>query len=208
MRRKHRSLLYAIVGLVVLAAATSGHAQAHRMAVFVQSAATVPTTDLEILRNYAGQRCAMITGAQVCSQGHLMQAQRATEVFIGNGVTMDGMRRLAAELGADYVVILRVVRWENQISYRPERSLLLLSATSFLNTTLQLLITPIGLLFGMEKQATVGLFATVFTAAGDVRFTTAVTQSDRPVLSLLTADPVEAAKAAINDILYQIAVAL
>lgn len=208
MRRKHRSLLYAIVGMVVLAVATSGFAQAHRIAVFVQSAATVPTTDLEILRNYAAQRCAMITGAQVCSQGQLMQAQRATDVYIGNGMTVDGMRRLVAHLGADYVVILRVVRWESQISYRPERSLLLLSATSFLNTTLQLLISPIGLLFGMEKQATVSLFATVFTAGGDVRFTTTATSSDRPFLSLLTADPVEAAKGAINDILYQIAVAL
>ncbi len=194
--------------MVVLVVSMHGVAQPRKLAVFVQSAAAVPTAELEILRNYAAQRCAMMTGVQVCSQGELMQAQRATGAYMGNGITVDGMRRLTTTLGVDYMVVLRVVRWDRKISYRPERSLLLLSATSFLNTTWQILISPVGLLFGMEKQATVSLFATVFGAQGDVRFTTSSTHEDRPLFSLLTADPLEAAKAAVDDILYQIAVAL
>jgi hypothetical protein len=105
-------------------------------------------------------------------------------------------------------VILRVVRWETKLSYRPERSLLLLAATSFLDTSIQILISPLGLFLGIEKEATVGIFATVFSPQGDVEFTTTVTFTDRPLFSLLTADPVEAAKGAIDMALYQLAVAL
>jgi hypothetical protein len=61
---------------------------------------------------------------------------------------------------------------------------------------------------GIEKEATVALFATVFSSQGDVEFSTTVTYKDHPLLSLLTADPVEAAKGAIDSALYQLAVAL
>jgi len=197
-----------VVAVMVVAVALGAAAQRQKLAVFVQAAAPVPANDLELLKNYAAQRCAIIASAEVCSQGELMYAQRITNTYIGNSITVDGMRRLAQTLGADQIIILRFVRWENRISYKPERSLLLLGATSFLDPSLQLLISPLGLLFGIEKEATVGLFATVFSPLGDVRFTTTVTYADRPLLSLLTADPVEAAKGAIDAALYQLAVAL
>jgi hypothetical protein len=54
----------------------------------------------------------------------------------------------------------------------------------------------------------VGLFVSVFSPAGDIEFTTSVTCEDRPLFSLVTADPVEAAKEAIDAALYQVAVAL
>ena len=206
--RAHGRLSLAIVGAIVCIAAMGCYGQGQKLAVFVQSAAAVPTADLELIANYAAQRCAVITGDSVCSQGELMHAQRLTDVYIGNSITVDGMRRLAATLAADHIVILRVVRWDRDISFKPERSLLLLGATSFLDTSLQILISPLGLLLGIEKEATVGLFATVFSAQGDVEFTTTVTYADRPLFSLLTADPVEAAKGAIDTALYQLAVAL
>ena len=103
---------------------------------------------------------------------------------------------------------LRIIRWEERISYKPERSLLLLGATSFLDASLQLLISPLGLLFGIDKEATVALFTTVFNPNGDIEFTTTTTCEDRPLLSLLIADPLEAAKGAIDSALYQLAVAL
>jgi hypothetical protein len=66
----------------------------------------------------------------------------------------------------------------------------------------------LGLLFGLDKEATVGFFVTVFSPTGDIEFTTTVTATDRPLFSLLTADPVEAAKKAIENAFYQVAVAL
>ena len=179
-----------------------------KVAVFVQSAAPVPAADLELLKSYASQRCAVIAGVDVATAGELMYAQRLTNSYVGNSITVDGMRRLAQTLDVHHIVILRLVRWESQISFKPERSLLLLGATSFLDSSLQLLISPLGLLFGIDKEATVAILATVFNPRGDVEFSTAVTYADHPLLSLLTADPLEAAKGAINAALYQVAVAL
>lgn len=179
-----------------------------KVAVFVQAAAPVPAADLEFLKNFASQRCAVIAGAEVSNPGELMYAQRLTNTYVGNSMTVEGLQRLAQALDAHHIVILRLVRWESRISYRPERSLLLLGATAFLDTSLQLLISPLGLLFGIDKEATVALLATVFSPRGDIEFSTAVTYADRPLLSLLTADPLEAAKGAIESALYQVAVAL
>jgi hypothetical protein len=198
-----------VIGLaVVVACALPCLAQQGRVAVFVQAAAPVPAADLERIRAYASQQCAAIAAARVSSTGEVMYAQRATSTYLGNSVSIEGLQRLAATLGVEYVIIFRIVRWESEISFRPERSLVILGASSLFGSTLQLLTTPLGLLMGLEKEATVGLFATVLTAAGGIRFTTSVTMSDRPILSLLTADPVEAAKQAIQAATYQLAVAL
>ena len=207
MMNRLRGVVSILVVLVTVAAiALGGHGQ--KVAVFVQAAAPVPASDLEILRNYANQRCAVIAGVDICSQGELMYAQRLTGAYVGNSMTVEGMRQLAQALGVRHVIILRIVRWEKEISYKPERSLLLLGATSFLDASLQILISPLGLLLGIEKEATVALFATVFSPQGDVEFSTTATFEDHPLLSLLTADPVEAAKGAIDSALYQVAVAL
>ena len=209
MMNRVRGVVAIVVVLIIVASvAISGFGQRQKVAVFVQAAAPVPASDLEIIRNYAYQRCSVITGTSVCTQGELMYAQRLTNTYVGNSITVEGMRQLAQVLGVNHVIILRVVRWENELSYKPERSLLLLGATSFLNTSFQLLISPLGLLIGIEKEATVALFATVFSPQGNVEFSTTVTYEDHPLLSLLTADSVEAAKGAIDSALYQLAVAL
>jgi hypothetical protein len=197
-----------VVAVVIVATVALGCSARPKVAVFLQAAAAVPTADLEILRNYASQRCSVVAGCDVNTQGDLMLAQRLTGSYVGNSMTVEGMQRLAEALNADHVVILRIIQWESQISYRPERSLVLLGATSFLDTTLQILISPLGLLFGIDKVATVGMFVSVFSPKGDIEFTTSVTCEDRPLFSLLTADPVEAAKDAIDAALYQVAVAL
>ncbi len=209
MMNRLRGVVSIVVVLIAVALiAIGGFGQRQKVAVFVQAAVPVSASDLEIIRNYATQRCSVITGANISTQGELMYAQRLTNTYIGNSITIEGMRQLARALGVNHIVILRVVRWEKEISYKPERSLLLLGATSFLNTSLQFLISPLGLLMGLEKEATVALFATVFSPRGDVEFSTMVTYKDHPLLSLLTADPVEAAKGAIDSALYQLAVAL
>jgi hypothetical protein len=209
MMNRLRGVLSIIVVLIAVASiAIVGFGQRQKVAVFVQAAAPVRAADLEILRNYANQRCSVITGADICTQGELMYAQRLTNTYIGNSITVEGMRQLAQALGANHVVILRIVRWEKELTYKPERSLLLLGAASFLDTSLQILISPLGLLMGIEKAATVALFATVFSPQGDIEFSTTATFEDHPLLSLLTADPVEAAKGAIDSVLYQLAVAL
>jgi hypothetical protein len=203
--RVGRCVVVLFLVVAVAAAAAQGR---ERTAVFVQAAAAVPTADLELVRNYAAQRCAVVSGGQTCAQGDLMLAQRAANAYIGNSLTVDALQRLAATLSADHVVIMRIVTWEDRIMFSPERSLLVLGATSFLNTSLQLLISPLGLLLGIERKASVGLFATVFNARGDVEFTTSVSADDKPLLSLLTADPVEAAKKAVDAALYQMVVTL
>ena len=97
---------FAIVGILVLLAAVQCFGQGQKLAVFVQSAAATPTSDLDLIKNYAAQRCSVITGANVCSQGELMHAQRATSTYVGNSITVDGMRQLASALAADHIVIL------------------------------------------------------------------------------------------------------
>lgn len=208
MNRLRGIVSIVVVLSIVASIAVTGFGQRQKVAVFVQAAAPVSAADLEVIRNYANQRCSVITGADICTQGELMYAQRLTNTYVGNSITVEGMRRLAQALGVNHVVILRIVRWEKELTYRPERSLVLLGATSFLNTSLQILLSPLGLLMGIEKEATVALFATVFSPQGDIEFSTTATYEDHPLLSLLTADPVEAAKGAIDSALYQLAVAL
>ena len=209
MCRKTQGVMCGIVMLLVITIAViPAFGQRQKIAVFLQAAVPVPTAQLEVLKNFANQSCSIVTGAGICSAGELMYAQRLTETYIGNSVSLEGMRRLAQALDADHIIVFRIVRWQDQISFKPERSLLLFGATSFLNPSLQLLTSPLGLLFGLDKEATVGLFVTVFSPTGDIEFTTTVTAADRPLFSLLTADPVEAAKKAIEDAFYQVAVAL
>jgi hypothetical protein len=61
-------------------------------------------------------------------------------------------------------------------------------AASFLDTSLKLVISPLGLLLGTGRKASASVLATVFTTRSAVRFTTAVAAEDKPFLSLLAAD--------------------
>jgi hypothetical protein len=206
---KARCLLCAVVvGLVVVMGGVCGLGQRQRVAVFVQAAAPIASADLEYVKGYASQRCAAIGGVDVISLGELVYAQRATNFYLGNSISPEGLTKLAGYLDATHIVVFRIVRWEDSISFKPERSLLILGATSFADASLKLLLSPLGLLFGLDKEATVALFATVFGPSGEIQFSTYATYVDRPLFSLLTADPVEAAKRAIDDALYQLAVAL
>lgn len=209
MSNKARSVQCGVVvGLMVLTAIVPAFGQRQRVVVCIQAAAPVPPAQLEILKSFANQRCAVIADVEVCSTGELMYAQRFTNTYVGNSISVNGMRRLAQTLDADHIVIFRIVRWENQLSFKPEWSLLLVGATSFFDSSLKLLASPLGILFGLEKEATVALFATVFSPSGDVEFTTMVTYADQPLFSLFTADPLEAAKRAIETALFQLTVAL
>jgi len=209
MSNKARSVQCGVVvGLMVLTAIVPAFGQRQKVAVCIQAAAPVPSAQLEILKSFASQRCAVIADVEVCSTGELMYAQRFTNTYVGNSISVNGMRRLAQTLDADYIVIFRIVRWENQLSFKLERTLLLVGATSFFDNSLKLLASPLGILFGLEKEATVTLFATVFSPSGDVEFTTMVTYADQPLFSLITADTLEAAKRAIETALFQLTVAL
>lgn len=209
MSNKARSVQCGVVvGLMVLTAIVPAFGQRQRVVVCIQAAAPVPSAQLEILKSFASQRCAVIADVEVCSTGELMYAQRFTNTYVGNSISVNGMRRLAQTLDADHIVIFRIVRWENQLSFKPEWSLLLVGATSFFDSSLKLFASPLGILFGLEKEATVALFATVFSPSGDVEFTTMVTYADQPLFSLITSDPLEAAKRAIETALFQLTVAL
>lgn len=206
LTKMRRMSVWIVMGMILLLVVLP--AMGARIAVFVQAAAPVPTQDLQILQSYAEQRGALITGAQVCSTGEIMRAQRVTNTYVGDNLSIEGIRRLANALNVDHIIIFRIVRWEDQISFQPERSLLVLGATSLADSSLKLLFSPLGILIGLEKKATVGLFATVFNPDGNIGFTTSVISTDQPFLSILTADPLAAAKQAIDKALYQLTVAL
>jgi hypothetical protein len=192
----------------VLLAVFAVTVQGQKLALYMQAAAPVPASKLETLTNFAHQRCSAVTSAEVCSMGELMYAQRLTDTYIGNSVSVAGVRRLARALNSDHVVIFRIVRWENRILFKLERSLLFLGTASFMDEAPPMIISPLGILFGLEREATVALLMTVINPSGDVEFTTTVTYADRPLFSLFTADPLEAAKRAVEAALYQLAVVL
>ncbi len=209
MLTRTRATSYGLIILVVvLTAVVPVLGQREKVGVFVQAAVPVPAAQLDILKSYASQHCAIITGCAVASAGELMYAQRLTNTYIGNSVPLAGMRKLAQTLDADHLIVFRIVRWESTISFSPERSLLFLGASSFLGDSVKLLTSPLGLVLGLDKAATVSVFVTVFSSSGDIEFTTTVTTEDKPLLSLLMADPTEAAKRAIDEALYQLAVSL
>lgn len=208
LSRTRGTLCGVVILLVVLTAVVPVFAQREKVGVFVQAAVPVPAAQLDILRSYANQHCAIITGSGVASAGELMYAQRLTNTYIGNSVPLAGMRKLAQTLDANHLIVFRIVRWESTISFRPERSLLFLGASSIFDNSVKLLTSPLGLLVGLDKAATVTVFVTVFDPSGNIEFTTSVTKEDKPLFSLLTADPTEAAKQAIDAALYQLAVSL
>lgn len=204
----YRRLALVVVALCVTAIPWATFAQGESVAVFVQAAAAVPGADLEYLFNYAMQRCSIVTGASVSTRGEIQLAQRQTNTYVGSSLTLSGLRSLAQTLDVDYVVIHRFVDWSDEISFRAERALLWTGFGTLLGGVVQAVLTPLGLVFGLERTATVCLFTTVFTDAGDITFTTSVVQEDCPILSLVTADPLEAAKKAIEVSTLQMAVAL
>lgn len=203
--RKLALLLVAFLAAVIPWVA---FAQGESVAVFVQAAAAVPGADLEYLFNYAMQRCSIVTGAAVASRGAVQLAQRQTNTYIGTSLTLSGLRSLAQALNVDYIVIHRFVQWSDEISFRAERALLWTGFGTLVGGVVQAVLTPLGLVFGLERTATVSLFTTVFTDAGDITFTTSVVEEDCPLLSLVTADPLQAAKKAIEVSTLQMAVAL
>ena len=201
---RRRAALIVLVLLVPFAVAVQGQ----KLALYVQVAAPVPASKLETLTKFAHQRCSAVTGAEVCSTGELLHAQRLTDTYIGNSVSVAGVKRLSRVLDSDHIVIFRVVQWENRILFKLERSLLFLGTASFMDDASPMIISPLGILFGLEREATVALLMTVISPLGDVEFTTTVTYADRPLFSLFTADPLEAAKRAVEAALYQLVVVL
>jgi len=121
------------------------------------------------------------------------------------------MRELTRILKCDYLIIFRVVSWGTNISFRPERSLLLLATTvfvEFLRNPMSFILNPAVTLFGVDKRATVTMAATVYDPSGKAECGIAVTHTDCPVLSVFTADPLTAAREAVDKILYQLTATL
>jgi hypothetical protein len=81
-----------VILLVIAIAVIPVFGQRQKIAIFLQAAVPVPTGQLEVLKSFANQRCAIVTGAGVCSAGELMYAQRLTETYIGNSISLEGMR--------------------------------------------------------------------------------------------------------------------
>ena len=151
MLYKTRGVLYcAVVGIVVLIAIVPAVGQRQRIALFVQAVAPVPPADVEILKGFANQRCAVIADVDVCSVGETMYAQRLANVYVGSSISVKGLRQLAQILDVDHFVIFRIVRWNDQISFNPEISLVFLGVSSFLDNSLQLLASPLGILVGLD----------------------------------------------------------
>jgi len=197
--------------LVVLSLVVSGYPQGPRLAVCLEANPSISAVEFEALGDYINKHSSILTGARVCSPEDVMYAQTVTNTCIDDDISIGQMRELARILNVDHLIIFRVVCWGTNISFRPERSLLLLATTvfiRFLHNPMAFLLNPAVTLFGLDKRATVTICATVYSSSGKAEFGVAVTHTDCPVLSMLSADPLVAARKAVDKTLYQLAATL
>ncbi len=193
--------------LIVLSLVVSGYSQGPRLAVYLEANPSISAVEFEALGDYINKHSPILTGAVVCSPEDVIYAQRVTNTRIDDDTSIGQMRELTRILNCDYLIIFRVVSWGTNISFRPERSMLLLATTvfvEFLHNPMSFLLNPAVTLFGVDKRATVTIAATVYDPSGKAEYGIAVTHTDCPVLSVFTADLLTAAREAVDRILYQL----
>jgi len=197
--------------VVLLSLVVSGYSQSKNVAVCLQANPAIPALEFKALGEYINRHSSILTGTRVSSAEDVMYAQTATNTRVDDDISIGQMRELARVLNVDHVIIFRVVCWGTSISFQPERSLLLLATTvfvRFLQNPMAFLLNPAVTLFGVDKKATVTICATVYSSSGEAEFGVAVTHTDCPVLSVFSADPLTAARKAVDKTLYQLAATL
>ncbi|HDI11388.1 MAG TPA: hypothetical protein ENF77_03565 [Candidatus Acetothermia bacterium] len=170
--------------------------EAATLGLMVQAGVGLPPRVLQQLQTYAFQRCVAVTGCQVIPPYRVREAARSEGVFLGASVPQKGLERLLGRLGADYLLVLRVTRWEERWDFRAERALVLVGLGA-LDPTLGNLLGPVGLLVSLEREAEVTVLLRLFGKEG-LLYSDVVTIHDAPIFSWFSATPLNAAEKALE----------
>lgn len=190
--------------LVVLLVSLLGPvAFAERMAISVQCAIGIPPQALGYLRAYIAQRAAAYSGLQIVPDREVRRAEARAGVFLGTYIPEEGVRTILREVGADYLLVVRVIGWEDKWEIRAERALFL-SGVGLLDPTLGNLLGPLGLLSALDRRAEVTLLVRLYSAKGLIH-ANVVTADDGPLLlSWIFSDPLNAARKAVDVALSEV----
>ena len=185
----------ALVGLLVLIFGVT--ASAERMAVLVQCAIGIPPQAIRQLKIYTAQRAAAYSGLPVVPDHEVRRAEAQVGIFLGTYIPEDGVRKILRAVGADYLLVVRVIGWEDKWELRAERALLA-SGVGLLDPTLGDLLGPLGLLSALDRRAEVTLLIRLYNQEGLIH-ANVISVDDGPFfLSWIFSDPMRAARKAVD----------
>ncbi len=193
-----RKAIVAVAVVMLLA----GGAYAERMAVLLQCAVGIPSYAVRQLQVYLAQRAAFFSGMQVIPDHEVRRAQSELGVYLGTYIPDEGVKKLLRRLGADYLFIVRIVKWENRWEIRAERAIFI-SGVGLLDPTLGNLLGPLGLLSALDRRARVTLLIRLYGPTG-LLHANLVSADDAPFLSWLFSDPLRAARRAVDMALQEV----
>jgi len=190
-----------LVALLVLL--LGGVVSAERMAIVVQCAIGIPPQALQQLRIYTVQKAAAYSGLKVVPDREVRRAELEAGVILGTYIPEDGVRKILRTVGADYLLVVRVISWEDKWEIRAERALFL-SGVGLLDPTLGNLLGPLGLLSALDRRAKVTLLVRLYTPEGLIH-ANVISADDAPFfLSWIFSDPLRAARRAVDMALSEV----
>jgi hypothetical protein len=185
----------ALVGLLVLLFGVT--VSAERMAVLVQCAIGIPPQAIRQLRLYTAQRAAAYSGLSVVPDHEVRRAEAQAGIFLGTYIPEDGVRKILRAVGAEYLLVVRIIGWEDKWEIRAERALLV-SGVGLLDPTLGNLLGPLGLLSALDRRAEVTLLIRLYNQEGLIH-ANVISVDDAPFfLSWIFSDPMRAARKAVD----------
>ena len=118
-------------------------------------------------------------------------------IFLGTYVPEDGVRKILRAVGADYLLVVRVIGWEDKWELRAERALLA-SGVGLFDPTLGNLLGPLGLLSALDRGAEVTLLIRLYDQEGLIH-AHGIPVGEGPLfLSWVFSDPMRAARKAVD----------
>ena len=185
----------ALGGLLVLLFGIT--VSAERMAVLVQCAIGVPPQAIRQLKLYTAQRAAAYSGLQVIPDHEVRRAEADAGIFLGTYIPEDGVRKILRAVGADYLLVVRIISWEDKWEIRAERAILA-SGVGLLDPTLGNLLGPLGLLSALDRKAEVTLLIRLYSQKGLIHANVVSVDAASFFLSWIFSDPMRAARKAVD----------
>ncbi len=188
-----------LVALVFVSLGVLSSAQ--RVAVLIQSGVGVPPQAMRELRSYTCYRVSLYSGMEVIPDTEVRRIQHELGIYLGTYIPDDGVRRLLVQLGADYLLIVRVVQWESEWDLSLERAVLV-SGVGLLDPALARFLGPLGLLSTLDRKSRVSIFVRLYSHEGLI-YANLVSMEDGSLLWILS-DPLKAARRAVDMALREV----